>query len=50
MLGVEGKAPSSEEPKNVRQRALTKLQDLGPGAILAADIERLKSDDDYVSR
>jgi len=50
MPGVEGKAPSSEELKNVRQRALTKLQDLGPGAILAADIERLKSDDDYVSR
>ena len=47
MSGVEGKPPTKEQLENVRQSA---LDHLGSGAVLAEDIERLKTDDQYVAR
>ena len=50
VLGVEGKPPASDQLQSVRTKALAKLQELGSGAILKEDIDRLKTSDEYVSR
>ena len=46
---MQGKPPSSDQLRTVREQALAKLNDLGC-EILPEDIERLKTDDEYVSR
>ena len=48
--GVEGKPPSPAELAEVRTRALARLQELGPGAVLEEDIVRLRNSDEYVRR
>ena len=50
LLGIENEPPTSKELENVRQRALTKLQELGSSNILTDDLERLRSSDEYVTR
>ena len=50
LLGIENEPPTSKELENVRQRAISKLQELGSSNILTDDLERLKSSDDYVTR
>ena len=50
LSGVEGKPPSPAELAEVRSRALARLQDLGSGAVMEEDIERLRNSDEYVRR
>ena len=50
LLGIENEPPTSKELENVRQRAISKLQELGSSNILTDDLERLRSSDEYVTR
>ena len=48
--GIQGKPPTPVQLAEVRSRALARLEELGPGAVLGEDIERLRNSDEYVRR
>lgn len=50
MSGVEGKPPTPAQLAEVRSRALARLEELGPGAVVGEDMQRLRTSDEYVRR
>jgi len=50
MPGVEGKQPTAEEIKIVREKSLAKLEERGFDNFYPADLERVRTDDQYVAR
>ena len=49
LLGTENEPPTSKELENVRKKAISKLEEIG-SKIIPADLERIRSNDEYVSR
>ena len=48
--GTENEPPTSKELESVRQKAISKLEEIGSSQIIPADLERIRSNNQYVSR
>lgn len=49
-MGVEGAMPTAQEIQGIRQEVVKLLQELDSEEVEAGDVDKVNSDDDYVSK